>query len=119
MVIRRRLLAGLVLVGALFVSACDDNNTPTTPTPPPAPAPAPAPAPTPTPTPTPTPPAPAALESLTLSQSSVPSQARLTATIRLTAAAPAGNAVIALESTNPDVAKVPGNVSVAAASTGK
>ena len=117
MIRRRRRLAGLLLVGALCVSACDDNNSPTTPTPAPAPAPAPTPAPTPTPTPTPTPPAPAALESLTLSQSSVPSQGQLTATIRLTAAAPAGNAAIALESTNTDVAKVPSNVSVAAGAT--
>jgi hypothetical protein len=39
------------------------------------------------------------------------------ATVKLTAAAPAGNAVIAFESGNPDVAKVPANVSIAAGET--
>ena len=70
------------------------------------------------PAPTPPPPAaPAALESITLSASTVVGQAEPTATIRLTAPAPAGNAHITLEATNRDVAKVPANVSVAAGAT--
>ena len=44
-------------------------------------------------------------------------QSRPTATIRLTAPAPAGNAPIILESSQPDVATVPANVSVAAGET--
>jgi hypothetical protein len=47
----------------------------------------------------------------------VPSQSQPTATIKLTAAAPAGNAPIVLETNNPDVAKVPANVSVPAGET--
>ena len=39
------------------------------------------------------------------------------ATVKLTAAAPAGNAVITFESGNPDVVKVPANVSIAAGAT--
>jgi len=109
-----RLCAVLLLIAALSVSACD-SNTPTTPTP--APAPAPPPAPPTTPPPPPSPPAPAALESLTLSESNVNGQSRPTATIKLTAPAPAGNAPITLESSIPDVAKVPANVSVAAGET--
>ena len=44
-------------------------------------------------------------------------QGRPTATIRLTAPAPAGNAAIFVDTTNSDVAKVPANVSVAAGET--
>lgn len=115
MIRRVRLCAGLLLVAALSVSACD-SNTPTTPTPTPPPAPTPPPPTTPPPPPPP-PPAPAALESITLSASSVNGQSRPTATIKLTAPAPAGNAPIVVESSNPDVAKVPTNVSVAAGET--
>src|SRR6185295_14837794 len=87
---------------------------PTAPTPAPTPTPQPTPAPTPTPTPTPTPPVTAAIESITLSPSTVPGQSRPTATIKLTAPAPAGNATILLETSNADVAKVPASVSIAA-----
>lgn len=106
--------ATLFLLTLIAGPACD-SNTPTTPTP--APAPTPAPTPTPTPTPPPTPSAPAALEAITLSDSTVPSQGRPVVTIRLTAPAPTGNASISLESSNPDVAKVPSNISVAAGQT--
>jgi hypothetical protein len=47
----------------------------------------------------------------------VPSQSPSTATIKLTAPAPTGNAVIVLETNNPDVAKVPANTSIAAGET--
>ena len=47
----------------------------------------------------------------------MPSQSQSTATIKLTAPAPTGNAIIVLESNNPDVAKVPANVSIAAGAT--
>src|SRR5688572_23079114 len=104
--------AALLLAVFMSVSACD-SNTPTAPTPAPAPAPAPAPP----PTAPPPPPAPAAIESITLSESTVPSQARPTATVRLTAPAPAGGAPILLETTNTDLAKVPANVSIAAGET--
>lgn len=108
-----RPFAGLLFLALIAVSACDNETT--TPTPTPAPTPPPA---TPPPAPPPPPPAaPAALESLTLSESTVPSQSRPTATIRLTAPAPAGNASIALETTNTDVAKVPANISIAAGQT--
>ncbi len=114
MIRRVRLCAGLLLVAALSVSACD-GNSPTTPTPAPTPPPTPPPA-TPPPPPPP-PPAPAALESLTLSEPNVNGQSRPTATIKLTAPAPANNAPVILESSNPEVAKVPANVSVAAGET--
>lgn len=108
-----RPFTGLLVLALLTVSACD-SKTPTAPTP----APAPTPPPTPPPPPPPPPPAaPAALESITLSESTVPSQSRPTATVRLTAPAPAGNASIALETTNTDVAKVPTNISIAAGET--
>lgn len=108
--------AGFIVAAAIALSACDSEPT-TTPTPTPTPPPAtPAPAPAPTPPPTPPPPA-AALESITLSHATVPSQSQPTATIKLTAPAPAGNAPIALETNNRDVAKVPANVSVAAGET--
>jgi hypothetical protein len=110
---RLRPCLGLLVIALISSSACN-SKSPTAPTPAPAPAPAPPPPPPPTPPP---PPAPAALESITLSESTVPSQAQPTATIRLTAAAPAGNAPVALESSNPAVAKVPANVSVAAGET--
>ena len=112
MIRRMRPSVGLLVAALIAISACDNEPT-TTPTPTP-PAPTPAPAPTPTPTP---PPAPAALESITLSPSTVPSQSQPTATIKLTAPAPTGNAVIVLETNNPDVAKVPANVSIAAGET--
>jgi hypothetical protein len=104
------LLLALVVVSA---AACDSSS----PTPAPTPVPAPAPAPAPPPPPPPPPPAPAALESITLSESTVRSQVRPIATIRLTAAAPAGGAPITLESSNTDAAKVPANVTVAGGET--
>jgi hypothetical protein len=107
--------SAFLLAALLFVSACD-SNTPTAPTPAPAPAPAPTPTPQPPPAPTP-PPVPAAIESITLSESTVPSQGRPTATVKLTAPAPAGNAQIFLETTNVDLAKVPANISIAAGET--
>jgi len=113
-VIRMGRCAALLLAAVLFASACD-SNTPTTPTPTPPPPPPP-PVVTPPPPP-PTPPAPAAIEALTLSESTVPSQARPIATVKLTAPAPAGNALILLETTNTDLAKVPANVSIAAGET--
>jgi hypothetical protein len=106
-----RSCAGLFVVALISISACDSKTpTPTAPTPTPT-APA-----TPAPPPPP-PPAPAALESITLSDSSVTGQAKPVATVKLTAPAPAGNASIAVESTNSDVAKVPANISVAAGET--
>jgi len=109
----RRPFVALFVVALIAVSACDSNESPTTPTPPPTPPPVTPPP----PPPPPPPPAPAALESITLSESTVPSQGRPTATVRLTAPAPAGNAPIFVESSNSDVAKVPANVSVAAGET--
>ena len=106
--------SAFLLVALLSASACD-GNTPTTPTPAPAPTPAPTPAPQPPPPPPPS--APAAIESITLSASTVPSQGRPTATVKLTAPAPAGNAQILLETTNTDLAKVPANISIAAGET--
>ena len=105
-----RSYAPLLVVALISLSACD-GDSPTTPTPAPAPTPAP------TPPPPPPPPAPAALESITISPSVVTGQTRPTATIRLTAPAPAGNAPIFVETTNSDVAKVPANISVAAGET--
>jgi hypothetical protein len=57
------------------------------------------------------------LSSLTLSSSSIQSQRPVTATITLTEPAPAGNASVALESSNRDVARVPANTSVPAGAT--
>lgn len=54
---------------------------------------------------------------MTLSQGSVVGQGNVTGTVTLSAAAPAGGAVIALESSNVDVARVPASVTVAAGST--
>jgi hypothetical protein len=59
----------------------------------------------------------AALDSITLNPSTIPSQGRPTATVRLTAPAPAGGVTIALDSTNEDVAKVPSGMSIAAGDT--
>jgi hypothetical protein len=110
---RYRLFGALLVASSVFISACGDDA----PTPAPSPAPAPAPAPAPTPTPPPPPPAaPAALESVTLSASEVPSQGQPTLTVRLTAAAPSGGAVITLNSSH-DSVKVPSNISIAAGET--
>ena len=111
--IRMRYCAALLLAAVMFASACD-SNTPTTPTPTPTPTPPPVVTP---PPPPPTPPAVAAIEAITLSESTVPSQGRPIATVKLTAPAPAGNALIVLETTNTDLAKVPANVSIAAGET--
>ena len=110
-----RALAALLLALIFVAAGCDGTPTPT-PTPVPAPAPAPVPAPTPPPPPPP-PPVPAALESITLSESTVRSQVRPIATVKLTAPAPTGNAAIVLDSSKPDIAKVPANISVAAGET--
>jgi hypothetical protein len=118
-----RLIRLLTLVGCLVAplvaAGCDSSSpAPTAPTPAPAPTPPPAPAPTPPPAPTPTPPpaAPAALASLTLSSAEVPGQAQPIGTVTLTAAAPAGGAVVRLESTATS-ARVPASVTVAAGQT--
>jgi hypothetical protein len=113
-VIRMGHCAALLLAAVMFASACD-SNTPTTPTP--TPPPTPPPVVTPPPPPPPSPPAVAAIEAITLSESTVPSQGRPIATVKLTAPAPAGNAPILLETTNTDLAKVPANVSIAAGET--
>lgn len=110
-----RFVGALSLV-AMVAAGCGGNDatTPTTPTPTPTPAPAP----TPTPTPTPTPPsAPAELSDISLNPASVEGQGTPVGTVTLTAAAPAGGAVVALESGNPEVAKVPSSVTVAAGAT--
>lgn len=107
-----------MFVGALSLVAtvaigCGGNEA-TAPTPQPAPTPAP----TPTPTPTPPPPAaPAELSDVTLNPASVEGQGTPIGTVTLTAAAPAGGAVVTLESGNPEVAKVPASVTVAAGAT--
>lgn len=108
-----RLFGAVVVASLVLCSACGDDG-PTTPTP--TPAPAPAPTPTPPPAPPPPPAAPAALESISLSASEVPSQGQPTLTIRLTAAAPSGGAVITLNSGH-DAVKVASNLSIAAGET--
>ena len=114
-------LAGVGLLCLLVSAACGDSksasSTPTAPSPAPAPTPAPPPAPAPEP-PTPPPPPPVAeLSSITLSEGVVPGQSRPTATITLTAPAPSGGAVVRLESSNRDAARVPSSVTVAAGAT--
>jgi len=110
MSIRLPLLAGMLVAG-LCIGGCGDDSpaTPTTPTPTTNP--------TPTPTPPPPPPAVAELESVTLNPESVEGQGNPEGTVRLTAAAPSGGAVVTLTSGNPDVVQVPANVTVAAGST--
>ena len=111
--IRLRPCAALLLVAVMSAPACD-SKTPTAPTPPP-----------PVPAPVPTPPPnrhrfrrqPPRSSQSHLAESTVPSQGRPVATVKLTAPAPAGNATILLETTNTDVAKVPANVSIAAGET--
>jgi hypothetical protein len=116
-------LAGVGLLCVLAGAACGDSksssSTPTAPSPAPAPTPTPPPAP-PEPPPPPMPPPPPAvteLSSIVLSEGSVPGQSRPTATITLTAPAPSGGAVVRLESSNRDVARVPASVTVAAGAT--
>lgn len=116
-----RLGTGLVL--ALAVASCGDSksSTPTAPSVAPAPAPTPPPAPPPPapepPPPPPPPPEPPRLSSLSLSETSVGSQASVTGTVTLTSAAPTGGAVVRLESSNVDAARVPSSVTVAAGAT--
>lgn len=116
-----RVGTGLVL--ALAVAGCDSKSsspTPTAPTLAPAPAPTPPPAPPPTPEPPPPPPPPpepARLSALSLSETSVASQASPTGTVTLTNAAPTGGAVVRLESSNVDGARVPSSVTVPAGAT--
>ena len=101
-----RASAPFVLVLILIPATACDGDGPSTP--------APTPVPTPAPTVPPAPPMPAVLESITLSESTVRSQARPIATVRLSAPAPAENAPISLESSDTTVVRVPSNVSVAA-----
>ena len=54
---------------------------------------------------------------MTFSPSTVQSQGRTVATVRLTAAAPSGGATVTLSSNNTDVARVASNVTVPAGST--
>lgn len=99
---------GLLCVTVMLAAGCDNKVAAPTPTPTPAPTPAPA------PTPPPAPAEPAALESIAVDPPSVEGQATPTGTITLTAAAPAGGAVVTLQSGNPDVAKVASSVTVPA-----
>lgn len=116
-----RVGTGLVL--ALAVASCGDSksSTPTAPSVAPAPAPTPPPAPPPPapepPPPPPPPPEPPRLSSLSLSETSVPGQSSPTGTVTLTSAAPTGGAVVRLESSNVDGARVPSSVTVAAGAT--
>ena len=108
---RLPLLAG-ILVAGILAGGCD-GGSPSTPTPP---------APPPPPPPTATPPPPpvaevASLASLTLNPSTTGSQSSPEGTVTLTAAAPAGGAVVTLFSANRDIARVPANVTVAAGAT--
>ena len=110
MSLRLALLAGMVVAG-LCAGACGDDSPATTTTPTPTPTPAPA------PPPPPPPPAVAELESVTLTPDSIEGQGNPEGTVRLTAAAPSGGAVVTLSSGNADVVQVPANVTVAAGST--
>lgn len=123
-----RTIRSLMIVGGLvfpFAAGCGSSSStptsPSTPAPAPAPTPTPAPAPAPTPAPAPAPaPAPttpATLSSLSLSAGSVVGQAQPVGTVTLTAAAPAGGAVVRLESSNINAARVPSSVTVAAGAT--
>jgi hypothetical protein len=105
-----RVFTGVLALSLLVLAAGCGDDSPTAPTPTPTPPPAPAP-------PPPPPPEPAALTSVTLNFPIVQGQHRAEGTITLTAAAPAGGAVISLQSSNTDVAKVPSNVTVAAGAT--
>jgi hypothetical protein len=95
-----------VLAVALVAIGCGDDEPSGAPTPPPA-----------TPPPATPPPTAAELTSLTINFPIVRGQDRAEGTVTLTAAAPAGGAVVTLESSNRDVAKVPGNVTIPAGST--
>jgi hypothetical protein len=105
-------LIAVIFATAMFAAACGEDSPPAAPTPPPTTTPPPV------TTPPPTPPSgPASLASVTLNPSSVASQGTPEGTVTLTAAAPAGNAVVALMSNNRDIAKVPENVTVPAGAT--
>ena len=101
----------LAVVGAtlVLVAGCGDDKVSS-----PTPTPVTTPTPTPSPTPTPAPAEPAALDSISVDAASVEGQAAPTATVTLTAAAPAGGAVVTLQSGNTEVAKVPSSVTVPA-----
>lgn len=114
---RRRGFTVLVcaVVCAVAAAACGDKKAaiptaPTVVTPPVTPPPTP-------PPPPPPPPEPAALDALTLSSTSVEGQAEPTGTVRLTAAAPSGGAVVRLESKDTDIVKVPATVTVPVGAT--
>ncbi|HWN85907.1 MAG TPA: hypothetical protein VNN99_12170 [Vicinamibacterales bacterium] len=59
----------------------------------------------------------AALDSLVIAPASVEGQGRPTGTVTLSAPAPAGGAVVALETSNPEIAKVSASVTVPAGAT--
>lgn len=115
----KKFLAALSMAGLSVVTAScgDDPATPAGPTPIATPPPAPSPTPTPPPAPPPAPAAPATLEALTISPPFVERQTSSTGTVRLTAGAPTGGAVITIESGNREVAKVPATVTVPAGAT--
>jgi hypothetical protein len=108
------------LLLAVCLAACwacgEKPGVPPTVVTPPAPAPVPPP-PAPTPAPTPPPQEPAALDSLTLTPTSIPSQGTSEGRVTLTREAPAGGVVVALESSVVDVARTPRNVTVPEGST--
>jgi hypothetical protein len=99
----------LALACVLLAAGCGDDKVSS-----PTPAPTPAPTPTPTPTPTPPPVETAALDSIVLDSASVEGQASPTGTVTLTANAPAGGAVVKLDTNSADAAKVPSSVTVPA-----
>lgn len=103
----------LLLVCLIACTACGDGaGVPPTTVPPPATTPPPAPAPVP---PEPTPPVePAALESLTISPSSIGSQNTAQGTVTLTREAPSEGAVVMLASSVVDAARTPPSVTVPA-----
>ena len=106
-------LFAVIIASAVLIAACGEDSPPAAPTPPPTTTPPPVSNPPPTPPPS----EPASLASVTLNPSTIASQGTPEGTVTLTAAAPAGSAVVALFSNNRDVAKVPENVTVAAGAT--
>jgi hypothetical protein len=110
----QRLFRGVVLTLAvgfvITLTGCSGGATSPT-----APSPATTPSPAPAPSPSPGPPSQAfGLSSVSLSASDVESQAQPQGTVTLTSLAPVGGVVVALSSTNPNVARVPTTVTVVA-----
>ena len=105
------------LAFSLVAMGCESSSSAPTPTPTPTPAPTPTPPPPPpTPPPTPPPATPATLSAVSLSTNAVPGQSQPQGTVTLTAAAPAGGAVVRLESSRSS-ARVPSSVTVPAGQT--